>query len=62
MQDAVNSLMLVCAALASLAFGVLAAYGLCRATFAKLFRHAGPIAAPAGQPPMPAQVSQPDTL
>jgi hypothetical protein len=62
MQDAVNSLMLVCAALASLAFGVLAAYGLCRVAFAKLFRHAGPIAAPVGQPPMPAQVSQPDTL
>ena len=45
MQNAVNSLMLICAALASLAFGVLIAYGVCRATFARLFRHAGAVAA-----------------
>lgn len=45
MQDAMNTLMLVCATLASLAFGVLVAYGVCRAAFAALRIHAGQVAA-----------------
>jgi hypothetical protein len=45
MQSAVDSLMLVCATTASLAFGVLAAYGVCRASFAALRLHAGTVAA-----------------
>jgi uncharacterized protein (DUF2062 family) len=45
MQDAINFLMLVCAALASLAFGVLLAYGVCRAAFATFRIHAGQVAA-----------------
>jgi hypothetical protein len=40
MQDAMNTLMLICATLASLAFGVLAAYGVCRSAFAALRIHA----------------------
>jgi uncharacterized protein (DUF2062 family) len=44
MQEAVNMLMLVCASLASLAFGVLLAYGVCRAAFARLRQHAGEVA------------------
>jgi hypothetical protein len=60
MQEAMNTLMLVCAALASLAFGVLAAYGICRAAFGKLFRHAGQIAAQRAQAQMPP--AQPDSL
>ncbi|HEX3438185.1 MAG TPA: hypothetical protein VHT24_15555 [Pseudacidobacterium sp.] len=40
MQDAMNLVMLICAALAALAFGVLAAYGVCRAAFAMLKMHA----------------------
>jgi hypothetical protein len=62
MQDGVNTLMLVCAALASLAFGVLLAYGVCRAAFAKLLRHAGEVAAQRAQAQMAPSVSQPDTL
>ncbi len=61
MQDAVNSLMLICAALASLAIGVLLAYGVCRAAFARLFRHAGEVAAQQAKAMAPA-VSQPDSL
>jgi len=45
MQQAVDTLMLLCAAFASLAFGVLVAYGLCRMVFARLERHAGQVAA-----------------
>ncbi|MFZ0630022.1 MAG: hypothetical protein WA399_16145 [Acidobacteriaceae bacterium] len=45
MQDAINLLMLVCATLASLAFGVLLAYGICRGAFAMLRQHAGLVAA-----------------
>jgi hypothetical protein len=45
MQNAVNMLMLVSATAASLAFGVLAAYWVCRAAFAALHRHAGMIRA-----------------
>lgn len=61
MQDAVNSLMLICAALASLALGVLLAYGVCRAAFAGLFRHAGEVAAQQAKAMTPS-VSQPDSL
>jgi ABC-type spermidine/putrescine transport system permease subunit II len=45
MQEAMSMLMLICAALASLALGVLLAYGVCRAAFAKLQQHAGQVAA-----------------
>lgn len=62
MQDAVNTLMLVCAALASLALGVLVAYGMCRAAFAKLFRHAGEVAAQRAKAQIVPVVSQPDSL
>jgi hypothetical protein len=61
MQDAMNTLMLVCAALASLAFGVLLAYGACRVAFAKLLRHAGQMAARRAKTIAPA-VSQADSL
>jgi hypothetical protein len=61
MQEAVNTLMLICAALASLAFGVLVAYGACRVAFAKLFRHAGAAAQQATGKIAPV-VSQPDSL
>jgi hypothetical protein len=62
MQDAVNTLMLACAALASLAFGVLVAYGICRAAFAKLFRHAGAIAAQSAKTQIAPAVTQPGPL
>jgi len=45
MQDAINLLMLVCASLAAMAFGVLAAYGICRVAFAVLRVHAHSVAA-----------------
>jgi hypothetical protein len=44
MQDAINTLMLICASLASMAFGVLAAYWICRAGFAVLRIHARSVA------------------
>jgi hypothetical protein len=44
MQDALNTLMLVCASLASMAFGVLVAYWLCRCGFAILRIHARSVA------------------
>jgi hypothetical protein len=47
MQDAINLLMLICAALASLVFGVLLAYGVCRSVFAALRIHARSVAAEA---------------
>jgi len=51
MQDAINLLMLVCASLASLAFGVLAAYGVCRGAFAIFRIHARSVALhPQGKP------------
>jgi len=40
MQSAVDVLMLMCATLASLTFGVLAAYGVCRCAFAVFRIHA----------------------
>ena len=45
MHNAVNFLMLLCAILASLAFGVLVAYGVCRTAFRVLRIHAGQVAA-----------------
>jgi membrane protein DedA with SNARE-associated domain len=45
MQDAMNMLMLICASVAAMAFGVLAAYGICRAAFAALRLHAHSVAA-----------------
>jgi len=45
MQDAINLLMLACASLAALAFGVLAGYGICRAGFAIIRIHARSVAA-----------------
>lgn len=50
MQDALNLVMLVCAAVAALAFGVLAAYVACRAAFALLKIHARSYAVRAPQP------------
>ena len=44
MQDALNTLMLICAILASLAFGVMVAYWMCRAAFAVLRIHARSVA------------------
>lgn len=44
MQDFINTVMLICASLASLAFGVLVAYALCRAVFATLRAHARSVA------------------
>lgn len=40
MQDVINTVMLICASLAAMAFGVLAAYFICRAAFAVLRVHA----------------------
>jgi hypothetical protein len=62
MQEAINTLMLICAALASLAFGVLVAYGACRVAFAKLFRHAGAVVAQQAKGQIAPVVSQPDSL
>lgn len=50
MADVVNALMLVCATLASLAFGVLAAYGICRSAFWVFRIHAGQVAAQRAKP------------
>jgi hypothetical protein len=44
MQDLINTVMLLCASLAALAFGVLAAYGMLRAAFAVLRIHARSVA------------------
>lgn len=49
MQDVLNLVMLICAAVAALAFGVLAAYGVCRAAFAALKMHARSYAVEAPQ-------------
>jgi len=50
MQDALNLMMLICAAVAALAFGVLAAYMVCRVAFAALRMHARSFAAQTSQP------------
>lgn len=55
MQDAMNLLMLVCASVAAMAFGVLAAYGLCRMAFSILRIHARSVAA---QPQTKPQVAR----
>ncbi|HLJ77896.1 MAG TPA: hypothetical protein VKT75_10820 [Acidobacteriaceae bacterium] len=52
-----NLLMLVCAIAASLAFGVLLAYGVCRAAFVAFRQHAGSVAAQRGEAQV-ASVSQ----
>lgn len=49
MQNAINTVMLLCAILASLAFGVLAAYVICRGAFAALRAHAQSIHATAAK-------------
>ncbi len=59
MQDAINFLMLVCASLAALAFGVLFAYWVCRAAFALIRVHARSVAAQATHAAQPE--SQPVT-
>jgi hypothetical protein len=62
MQDAINLLMLVCASLAALAFGVLLAYGICRIAFAIIRLHARSIAARTSQPETPPQArTEPQT-
>jgi hypothetical protein len=45
MQDVLNTIMLICAAVAALAFGVLMAYVICRGAFAALKMHARSFAA-----------------
>ena len=45
MQNAISMLMLICAIAASLAFGVLLAYGVCRVAFVAFRQHAGSVAA-----------------
>ncbi|MGA8110253.1 MAG: hypothetical protein WBD46_15640 [Acidobacteriaceae bacterium] len=45
MQQAIDTLMLICATFASLAFGVLLAYGICRVAFTLFRQHAGQVAA-----------------
>ncbi len=50
MQDALNLVMLICAARAALALGVLSAYVVCRAAFAALKMHARSYAVEAPQP------------
>jgi ABC-type glycerol-3-phosphate transport system permease component len=47
MQELMSTLILVCAALASLALGVMLAYGLCRSAFAVFRIHAKTVAAEA---------------
>jgi len=44
MQDVINMLMLICASAAAMAFGVLAAYGICRVGFVILRLHARAVA------------------
>ncbi|HTY85286.1 MAG TPA: hypothetical protein VMB19_13775 [Silvibacterium sp.] len=51
MQDAINLLMLICASLAALAFGVLLAYAVCRAAFAAIRIHARSVAAASSAEP-----------
>jgi heme exporter protein D len=44
MHEALNTLMLICAAMGSLTFGVLVAYGMTRAGFAALRVHSRSVA------------------
>jgi len=59
MQNVINMLMLVCASLASLAFGVLAAYGICRTAFALFRIHARSVASNAAQVELSAESQVP---
>ena len=62
MQDAINLLMLACASLAALAFGVLLAYGVCRVAFGAMRMHVRSIAARTAQPETPPQArTEPQT-
>lgn len=47
MQELMSTILLICAALASLALGVMLAYGLCRGAFAVFRIHAKSVAAEA---------------
>jgi hypothetical protein len=60
MENAINLLMLICASLASLTFGVLVAYGMCRMVFAGFRQHAGQVAERRAKAQM-APVSQANT-
>jgi uncharacterized protein (DUF2062 family) len=62
MQQAMDTLMLICATLASLAFGVLVAYGICRSVFVLFRQHAGQIAAERGQAQMVAPATHVDSV
>jgi hypothetical protein len=57
-----NLLMLICATLASLAFGVLVAYGICQGAFVLLRQHAGQVAAERAKAQMIAPVSHADSV
>lgn len=57
-----NMLMLICATLASLAFGVLVAYGILRGAFILLRQHAGLIAAEKAKAQIVAPVSHADSV
>lgn len=48
MQEVLSTLMLICAALGSLAFGVLVAYGMTRAAFAVFRLHSRSVAQESG--------------
>ena len=61
MQDAINFLMLVCASLAALAFGVLVAYWVCRAAFAAIRLHARSVAT-ARNAPQPEAAPEPQIV
>lgn len=60
MQDAMNMLMLVCASLAAMAFGVLAAYGICRMAFSIFRLHARSVAAEVARIKVGAEVRVPN--
>jgi hypothetical protein len=59
MQDALNLLMLICAAVAALAFGVLAAYVICRLAFAALKLHARSYAVAVQAPQPKPEIARP---
>jgi len=44
MADLLNFVMLICAAIGSMAFGILAAYGILRGFFAMMHRQQRPVA------------------
>jgi hypothetical protein len=62
MQGAMDLLMLVCATLASLAFGVLVAYGICQGAFVLLRQHAGQVAAQRAKAQIVAPISHADSV